>query len=156
MVALGEWAKRWGISDEALDELCSLALHLNVGRGDDESEAHVQSQIRLAAARSGRYLFRNNNGAFKDKTGRVVRFGLGNDSKKLNEHFKSADLVGWECITITPDMVGQRIARFLSVEVKESGWKFSGSLDEMAQVAWATLVNAQGGRAMITNLPNPL
>ena len=31
------------------------------------------------------------------------------------------DLVGWEEIEITPDMVGQRISRFLAVEVKATG-----------------------------------
>jgi len=155
MSALDEWARRWNIPDRAIDELCATAMHINVGR-DDESEGRIQSMVRLAAARSGRYLFRNNSGAFKDETGRLVRYGLGNDSKKLNEHFKSADLIGWEAITIQHEHVGQRIARFLSVEVKRGDWKFSGSLAEMAQSAWAVLVNAQGGRAIITNTPDSI
>lgn len=111
----------------------------------------MQSTIRLAAARSGRYLFRNNVGAGKLASGSFVRFGLGNDSAALNGKFKSADLVGIERVTITQDMVGSHIGRFLSIECKRRDWKFAGTLEEMAQVAWATLINAQGGRAIITN-----
>lgn len=154
MATLNEWATRWGIPPEAINELCLTALRL--GEPGKHSEARVQSEVRLVAARTGRYLFRNNNGAFKDKTGRLVRYGLGNDSSKLNDHFKSADLIGWERFVIEPQHVGHSVARFLSVETKREDWKFSGSLDEMAQLAWATLVNAQGGRAIITNAASTL
>lgn len=154
MATLAEWAAKWGIPAEALNELCYTALRL--GEPGKHSEGRVQSEVRLAAARSGRYLFRNNLGAFKDKTGRFVRYGLGNDSSKLNDHYKSADLIGWERFIIGPQHVGHMVARFLSVEVKAEDWKFSGDLDEMAQLAWATLVNAQGGRAIITNTAKDL
>lgn len=154
MATLTDWATRWNIPAAAIEELCYTALRM--GEPGKHSEARVQSEVRLAAARTGRYLFRNNLGAFKDKTGRFVRYGLGNDSSKLNDHFKSADLIGWERLTIEPHMVGHIVARFLSVEVKAEDWKFSGSLDEMAQLSWATLVNAQGGRAIITNTAKDL
>lgn len=152
MVTLMTWAMKWKIPPEALNELMQAAMFLPEQRpAEDESEARVQSEIRLAAARTRRYLFRNNIGAGTLKNGSFVRWGLGNDSTAINEKFKSADLIGWECVQITPDMVGQYIARFLSVECKKLRWKFSGTAEEMAQVAWATLVNAQGGRAFITN-----
>ncbi len=79
------------------------------------------SEVRLRAAELGYHLFRNNVGQLLDKEGRPVRFGLANDSKALNKALKSGDLIGWETITITPDMVGQRVARFLSVEVNAGG-----------------------------------
>jgi hypothetical protein len=145
-----EWANRWKIPPEALKDLCAASLHVATPHNDD-SEVRVQSEIRLAAARQGKYLFRNNVGAGKLASGSFVRFGLGNDSEKLNGKFKSADLIGIERIAITPDMVGTHIGRFLSVEVKRRNWKFAGTLEECAQVAWATLISAQGGRAIITN-----
>ena len=83
-----------------------------------------------------------------------MRFGLANDSKKFGDAIKSADLIGWETLLITEDMVGTFIARFLSVEAKRRDWKFSGTLEEMAQAKWAAVVNAQGGRAIITNDPS--
>lgn len=117
-----------------------------------KSEARVQSEVRLAAAAKTNpptRLFRNNVGAMQDKTGRVVRFGIANESKQQNEVLKSADDLGWEVITITPDMVGQKIARVLSVEVKEEGWQPDYNDEhENAQRRWADLVNREGGRAI--------
>jgi hypothetical protein len=95
------------------------------------SEAAVQQQIRLEAARRNTPLLRNNNGAAVDSTGRHIRFGLGNDSAKLNKTFKSSDLIGIHPVTITPEMVGQTIGVFFAVEVKAPGWKFRES-DERA------------------------
>lgn len=150
-----EWAQRWAIPPQALDEFCKLALYLKV-TPDDASEARVQSEIRLAAARAGHYLFRNNVGAGKLASGSFVRFGLGNDSAALNDKFKSADLIGWQRVPITQAMVGTHIAQFLSVEVKRRNWRFAGTIEECAQVAWAALVEAQGGRAVITNTDGAL
>lgn len=144
------WAQRHGVSPEALRELCESVIHRTEG-DDSASEARVQSEIRLAAARRGLYLFRNNRGAGKTDTGSFIRYGLANDSKKLGDEWKSGDLIGWEPICITEDHIGSFIARFLSVEVKARNWKFSGTLEEIAQARWAALVNAQGGRAVITN-----
>lgn len=146
-----EWARKHGVSPEALRELCESALYLQPDVSDHASEARVQSEVRLSASRRGVYLFRNNRGAGKTETGSYVRYGLGNDSKKFGDEIKSGDLIGWEQILITDDMVGSYIARFLSVEVKARDWKFSGSLDEIAQSKWAAIVNAQNGRAVITN-----
>lgn len=121
------------------------------------SEARVQSLIRMEAAQKGRRLMRNNVGVLKDAAGRPVRYGLANDSKRVNELVKSADLIGWETMTITPDMVGQRIARFLSVECKAEGWKPNpNDPREKAQRAWADLVNSEGGRALIVSGPGAL
>jgi hypothetical protein len=145
-----EWATKWHIPPAAVEDLCRAALYVAPAE-DDDSEARVQSEIRLAAAKQGHYLFRNNNGAGQLASGSWVRFGLGNDSAKLNEQFKSADLIGWQRVLVTQAMVGAHVAQFLSVEVKRRNWKFAATKEEMAQVRWAALVNAQGGRALITN-----
>ena len=148
-----EWSLKHHVSPEALRELCESALYLQPDV-DGASEARVQSEIRRDAARRGVYLFRNNRGAGKTDTGSYIRYGLANDSKKFGDAIKSADLIGWETLLITEDMVGTFIARFLSVEAKRRDWKFSGTLEEMAQAKWAAVVNAQGGRAIITNDPS--
>lgn len=116
-----------------------------------KSEALVQSETRLLAPYVGLHLFRNNRGAFKDDTGRVVRYGLANDSKQQNQIVKSADLIGWELRTITPADVGKTLPVFASIEIKPEGWKPPRSGDALAdyeaQLAWAHLVLNAGGRA---------
>jgi hypothetical protein len=72
------------------------------------TETEIQQQIRELSTGNVR-LFRNNNGVAKMKDGSVVRYGLGNGT---------SDLIGWESVVITPDMVGQTFARFLAPEVK--------------------------------------
>jgi len=57
----------------------------------------------------GRRLWRNNTGAIKDETGRLVRFGLCKGS---------SDIIGITPITITSDMIGKRIGVFTAIEVK--------------------------------------
>ncbi len=121
-----------------------------------KSEARVLSEVRLRAAELGYRLFRNNVGQLLDKDGRPVRFGLANDSKALNATLKSGDLIGFETLTITPDMVGQRIARFLSVEVKAEDWRPDNSDRYAAQLRWVELVNNAGGRARILTAASQL
>jgi hypothetical protein len=75
-------------------------------------ELAVQNSIRLALGRGLVRLFRNNTGALKDMHGRLVRFGLCQGS---------SDLIGWRTVTITPDMVGQNLAVFTAIEVKDKG-----------------------------------
>lgn len=71
------------------------------------AEAELYDQIRLAAARFGCRLFRNNVGVFRtrDAAQRFTRTGLGTGS---------SDLVGWRTITVA----GQPIAQFVALEVK--------------------------------------
>lgn len=117
-----------------------------------DSESKVQALTALEAARSGnKWLLRNNSGAFEDESGRQVRFGLGNVSKKFNEHMKSSDLVGIESVVITADMVGQTIGRFYAREAKPEGWKYTGTPREVAQKKFIDKVNSMGGNAAFTN-----
>lgn len=99
------------------------------------AETDIQQRIRLAlGTRSDLRLFRNQVGQLPDpRTGRPVQFGLARGS---------ADLIGWRTITITPDMVGQRLAVFTSLEVKT----FTGRLTP-AQHNWLGAVRGAGGMA---------
>lgn len=118
---------------------------------DVESESAVQSLIRLEAARKGIWMGRNNVGALKDKTGRVVRYGLANDSAAVNEVVKSADLIGVRKVLITSDHVGKIIGQLVSRECKPVDWVYTGTPREQAQLRWATLINSYGGDAAIVN-----
>lgn len=149
-MTLIDWAQKWGVSLGALKDLAHSCLHLAPPE-DGTPEGIIQRETRLEAARLDKLLFRNNRGAGRMESGNYVRYGLANDSKKLGDEIKSADLVGIERVLITPEMVGQSIGRFLSVEVKASDWKYKGTPEEVAQVKWATTINNYGGRALITN-----
>ena len=93
------------------------------------------------------HLFRNNVGALKAEDGRMVRFGLANDSKRRNGVLKSGDLIGIDPVLITSAHVGRTIGQFVSVECKRPGWQYSGTPREVAQLNWIQLVIASGGRA---------
>lgn len=74
---------------------------------DAMNETNLMNAILLAD--HGCRLFRNNTGAIKDQTGRLVRFGLCKGS---------SDLIGFKTVTITPEMVGKQVAIFTAIEVK--------------------------------------
>lgn len=98
-------------------------------------EIDVQNAIRIEASRIGMWLLRNNSGALTATDGRLVRFGLGNDSPATNKRIKSCDLIGvWE---------GKAVA----IECKASGWRYSGRGREGAQLAFIELWRAHGGLA---------
>ncbi len=151
-MSIHEWAQRWGLPIE-----CVRDLQLTLGTytppllpdapGYGKSEAWAQSVVRLEASEKGVTLFRNNVGAHKDVSGRLVRYGLANDSKGLNEALKSHDLIGFRPRLILPQHVGHTIAQFTSREIKEPGWQYTGADREPAQLAFGNLVNAAGGDA---------
>ena len=97
------------------------------------SEQHIQQHIRLACSTGPVRLFRNNTGVLRDANGRPVQFGLCKGS---------ADLIGWTTRTITPEMVGQQVAVFTSIEVKTP----TGRL-RPEQRQWLEVVAGAGGIA---------
>jgi hypothetical protein len=97
------------------------------------SEQRIQQEIRLAISKGDTRLFRNNTGTLRDQNGRPVQFGLCKGS---------ADLIGWRTVTVTPEMVGQRIAVFTSIEVKTP----TGRL-RPEQQQWLDAVKDAGGIA---------
>ena len=102
-----------------------------------KDETTIQQQIRLAlGTRSDLRLFRNNTGTLPDpRTGRPVQFGLARGS---------ADLIGLRTVTITPDMVGQQVAVFTSIEVKTPKGRPTAE-----QQNWLHMVRRAGGIAGI-------
>lgn len=148
MLNLTTWAARWGVPLEALQDLRAQLGLINdlpapVG---GVSEAAVQNRVRLAAAERGARYWRNNSGAYKDDSGRLVRYGLMNDSAALNAVLKSPDLVGIEPELITPAYVGMTLGVFSGVECKPVGWQYTGTARERAQLAAGQLIISLGGR----------
>ena len=103
------------------------------------NEAYVQNKIRLAVGSGEVRLFRNNTGALMDMQGRLVKFGLCKGS---------SDLIGFKSVTITPDMVGQKIAGFSAIEVKDKG---KVTVD---QKNFINIINNAGGYAGVAKNVN--
>ena len=101
------------------------------------AETTLQQQIRLTLGTNpDARLFRNQVGSLPDpRTGRLVTFGLARGS---------ADLIGWRIITITPGMVGSKVAVFTSIEVKTPTGRVRPE-----QHAWMAAVSGAGGIAGI-------
>jgi hypothetical protein len=144
-----DWAVRWNIPPGAMAELQTRVLGLDGTPGAEAgtSEAAVQSQVRLEASRKGGRLWRNNVGAGYSDDGTFMRWGLANDSARVNAIVKSADLIGLRPVLITREHVGTFIGQFVSREIKAAGWQYRGTDREVAQLNWATIVNTLGGDA---------
>lgn len=94
-------------------------------------ESNIQQRCRIMASKCGARVFRNNRGLFltidalsiiKDA---AVQFGVkgvldvlrSGRLRKVRAGLEvpgSSDLIGWHTVTITPDMVGKRVAIFFS------------------------------------------
>lgn len=110
------------------------------------SESAVEDRLRLMAPRLGGVLWRNNSGAYQDDTGRLVRYGLANDSAKVNRKVKSSDLIGVIPVIIRPEHVGMRLGLFVACEVKREGWTLRiNDKREAAQLKFLELVKQHGG-----------
>ena len=148
MTLFNEWAARWSIPAAAISDLRdTMGLAQTLHHTEATSEAGVQDRVRLRGAQMGWDLWRNNNGVAEDSRGVPVRFGLANDSAKLNSKIKSADLIGIRPAQITFDMVGCTLGQFVSLEIKKPGWKYKSNAHEDAQARWASIINAAGGHA---------
>ena len=99
------------------------------------NEHEIQQRIRLACGHGPVRLWRNNSGALVDQQGRLVRFGLCKGS---------SDLIGLRTLEITPDLVGQRLAQFVALEIKTARGVVSPE-----QRAFLALVEQLGGLAAI-------
>ncbi len=148
MSELQEWQQRHGVSVSAMTELLTLlAMPPDAPRGTStRSEAAGQSEIRLAATQWGGVLWRNNVGVWDDD-GVPVRYGLANDSAKLNKKVKSSDLIGMLPMIIGQEHVGKMLAVFCAIECKRAAWKWGGNLREVAQQRFHNIVKASGGVA---------
>lgn len=112
-------------------------------------ETAVLNKIMIAASKKGKRLFRNHRGgAWMGKSKRMPngdvlvyraqfhRFGVGMNG--------GSDLIGFEPILITQEMVGKFIAQFQGYEVKAEGKLHTVSKE---QQDFIDAVNALGGYA---------
>ena len=106
------------------------------------SEADFMRRCQKLATTLGGRLWRNNVGTLLDKRGVPVHFGLAKGS---------SDLIGFVPVTITPDMVGQTLAVFASVEVKT----LTGRV-RPEQKDWIAMVQRFGGLAGIVRTDEDL
>jgi hypothetical protein len=121
------------------------------------SETAVQQQTRLEHSKLGGAIWRNNSGACTDDTGRLVRYGLGNDSAQLNKVIKSSDLIGITPTLITPEMVGYWLGVFTAYECKPSGWTMRPGDDRAkAQGKFHDIVKDHCGYAGFVSDPNDI
>jgi hypothetical protein len=97
-------------------------------------EQPILKRILLACSRGRSRLWRNNVGQFQDARGNWIRYGIANPG--------GSDLIGWNSVTITPDMVGRRVAIFAALEVKSKTGRIRAE-----QQAFVDNVKKSGGIA---------
>ncbi len=150
-MTISEWRNKYG--EEAYSDLLSV-FSTDVTYGHSGSETEAQRAIRLATAQVNGILFRNNSGVAREED-RVVRYGLGNESERLNKKLKSADLIGVTPLTVTPMNIGQTWGIFTAVEVKKPGWKFrAGDKRAAAQKNFLDNITIRGGIATFATHPD--
>ena len=157
MTPLAQWARRWQVNPQCLAELLQAmgaGAPSDALNGPAKSEAAVQQQVQLRAASRGARLWRNNVGACEDTTGRMIRYGLANQTAQINKVFKSSDLIGITPVVINPLHVGQTMGVFTAVECKAPGWKYRDSDERaVAQLAFINFVVSRGGIARFVSNP---
>lgn len=111
-------------------------------------EMPAQQLVRLKAGELNAPLWRNNRGAFQHSVNRWVRFGLGNDSKNVDDVMKSSDLIGITPTLIMPHHVGRLVGVFTAIEMKAPDWHMIPSDKRAAaQLNYIELVKRCGGYA---------
>lgn len=151
---LEQWSIRHNVSHQAMQELRAIfvAPYEPSRTNRSGSEAYVDSLIMLEAADKDVLLMRNNVGACQDKTGRMIRYGLLNESKQMNERIKSPDRIGIKRVLITPEMVGGTIGQFIAREIKKQDWTGRTlSPHEEAQLRCLQLFASYGADACFAN-----
>jgi len=103
-------------------------------------EADISRLIQLELSRSGCRLFRNNSGAYQDKRGQWIKYGVASPG--------GSDLIGWAPLIITEQMVGQQVAVFFAVEVKSNR-----GIASKEQTQFIKVVNESGGIAGLAKSP---
>lgn len=118
------------------------------------SEAVNQQQTRVLHCQvTGGQIWRNNSGAAYDKSGRLIRYGLGHETARKDDDPRSSDLIGITPVLIQPHMVGYYLGVFTAYEVKPAGWHLVPSdLRGIGQGKWHDIVRQSCGFAgFVTN-----
>lgn len=109
---------------------------------------NLTTQEHLTVTHGHGQIWRNNSGAYKDETGRLIRYGLCNDDANLNKRVKSSDLIGITPTLITQDMVGYYLGVFTALEIKRPDWHLTpGDKRGQAQAKFHEIVRAACGYA---------
>ncbi len=171
MTPILAWTRRWNLPQQAVAELMQvLGTAVSVQPPvptTATSEAATQAHRMLRAARRGAWLIRNNSGALTDKTGRLVRYGLGHSDANTIKVCKSSDLIGIEPVLVTQQHVGTIIGRFVAEEIKHPGWVYLGDrpcickprkplcdyCHQRAQMNFIKKIISLGGRASFVTDP---
>jgi hypothetical protein len=117
-------------------------------------ESTAQKLARVAASRAGARVFRNNVGSFWTGS-RFIQHANGSvtifDARRVQTGLSvgSSDLIGWQTILITPEMVGKPVAAFVSLEIKSATGRLSKE-----QRHWLKTVAEAGGIAGAVRTPD--
>ena len=107
-------------------------------------EQDIHTRIMLALSRAKAKIFRNNVGVgWQGKSYRRPSSDIVIENPRplhAGLCVGSSDLIGWQSVVVTPEMVGARVAVFTAVEVKQPKKK-----PTEAQRNFIELVLAQGG-----------
>lgn len=114
-------------------------------------EKQLAEYIKLEAGKHGLSLLINNSGALNDEVGRLVRFGIGNESKEINDRLKFPDYVFILPTIIQPHHVGMKIGIFAGAELKRPDWEYTGKGREQAQMNAIEFIRLNGGVAGFVN-----
>lgn len=113
-----------------------------------DSERDTQNRILLNCSVGEARLFRQNVG--QGWAGRLVSNERGRvtlqNARPLIAGLcvGSSDLIGWRTVTVTPNMIGQRLAVFTAIEVKSATGR-----PTVEQVAFLGAVDQAGGIACV-------
>ena len=123
------------------------------------NEAAVQQRAQLEHCRNvpGGQMWRNNSGACEDKTGRLIRYGLGHTSSEQVRAWASSDLIGITPTLIKPEMVGYWLGVFTAYEVKPPQWHLTpGDQRGQAQDKFHQIVRQSCGYAGFVTDPSDI
>lgn len=104
-------------------------------------ETKIQNRIMIKMSQKGYLIWRNQVGLFKTLDGRTVNIGIKG----------SSDLMAIKPIVITPEMVGQKLAVFVAVEVKTA----TGRQSE-PQKKWQKAVEKLGVKYILARSENDI
>ncbi len=120
---------------------------------DHEKRCFDQGGLIIQNEFGGAY-WRNNAGACYDNSGRLIRFGLGNDSEKLWKTYKSVDQIACIPVRIEPHHVGRIFGVMGAFEDKARDWKLTpGDARGQAQLNFMQHVGSLGGIAGFVTEP---